>query len=84
LTVIIGETFEKCLFLIEFKEGDPPRRINRRNTFSISRIELKLHFVQNVEPDTEIGQKDHLWMNLPKVLICYGVPMGIPIRGQRK
>jgi hypothetical protein len=52
-----GETFEKCKFLFEFKEGDPPRRIDHRHTFSISRIELKLHFVQNVEPDTEIGQK---------------------------
>ncbi len=27
------------------------------NTLSILRIALKLHFVQNVEPDTEIGQK---------------------------
>ena len=28
-----------------------------RNTLSILRIALKLHFVQNVELDTEIGQK---------------------------
>ncbi len=58
------ETFEKCQFLLEFKEDD---NFNRRNTLSISRIELKLHFVQNVETDpstifrsygagTEIGQ----------------------------
>jgi len=33
------------------------RRINHRNTLSILRIALKLHFVQNVEPNAEIGQK---------------------------
>jgi hypothetical protein len=38
----------------KFKEGE---NFNHRNTFSILRIALKLHFVQNVEPDTEIGQK---------------------------
>ena len=30
---------------------------NRRYTLSISRIELKLHFVQNVKPNAGIGQK---------------------------
>jgi len=30
---------------------------NHRHTLSIPRIELKLHFVQNAESDTEIGQK---------------------------
>ena len=38
----------------KFKEGE---NFNHRNTLSILRIALKLHFVQNVEPDTEIGQK---------------------------
>ncbi len=40
--------------LFKFKEGD---NFNRRNTLSILRIKLKLHCVQNVEPNTEIGQK---------------------------
>jgi hypothetical protein len=31
--------------------------INHRNTWSILRIKLKLHCVENVESDTEIGQK---------------------------
>ena len=48
------ETFEKCSILFKFKKGD---NFNHRNTFSILRIALKLHCVQNVEPDTEIGQK---------------------------
>jgi hypothetical protein len=48
------ETFEKCSILFKFKEGE---NFNHRNTLSILRIALKLHFVQNVEPDTEIGQK---------------------------
>ncbi len=59
------ETFEKCSILFKFKEGENfnhPSTICRtygagRNTLSILRIKLKLHFVQNVEPDTEIGQK---------------------------
>ena len=38
----------------KFKEGE---NFNHRNTLSILRIALKLHFVQNVEPDAEIGQK---------------------------
>jgi hypothetical protein len=49
-----NETFEKCSILFKFKEGE---YFNRMNTFSILRIKLKLHCVQNVEPDTEIGQK---------------------------
>ncbi len=49
-----GETVAKCSILFKFKEGED---FNRRNTLSISRIELKLHFVQNVESDAEIGQK---------------------------
>jgi len=48
------ETFEKCSILFKFKEGE---NFNHRNTSSILRIALSLHFVQNVEPDTEIGQK---------------------------
>jgi hypothetical protein len=48
------ETFEKCSILLKFKEGE---NFNHRNTLSILRIKLKLHFVQNLEPDTEIGQK---------------------------
>ena len=58
------ETFEKCTILFKFKEGEnlPPRTIFRTygagtNTVSILRIKLKLHCVQNVEFDTEIGQK---------------------------
>ena len=49
-----NETFEKCSILFKFKEDE---NFNHRNTLSILRIALKLHFVQNVEPDTEIGQK---------------------------
>jgi len=48
------ETFEKCSILFKFKEGD---NFNHRNTLSILRIKLKLLCEQNVEPDTEIGQK---------------------------
>ncbi len=48
------ETFEKCKFLFEFKEDE---NFNHRHALSIPRIELKLHFVQNVESDAEIGQK---------------------------
>jgi hypothetical protein len=48
------EAFEKCSMLFKFKEGE---NFNHRNTLSILRIKLKLHCVQNVEPDTEIGQK---------------------------
>jgi len=38
----------KCSILSKVKEGE---NFNHKNTCSISRIELKLHFVQNVEPD---------------------------------
>jgi len=38
----------------KLKEGE---NFSHRNTLSILRIALKLHFVQNVEPDTETGQK---------------------------
>ena len=40
--------------MFKFKEGE---NFNHRNTSSISRIKLKLHFVHNVETDAEIGQK---------------------------
>ncbi len=49
-----NETFEKYSILFKFKEGE---NFNHRNTLSISRIKLKLHFVHNVETDAEIGQK---------------------------
>jgi hypothetical protein len=43
--------------LFKFKEGE---NFNHRNTLSILRIALKLHFVQNVEPDPrEIGSAFH-------------------------
>ena len=48
------ELFGKCSILFKFEEGE---NFNHRHTLSIPRIELKLHFVQNVEPDKEIGQK---------------------------
>ena len=48
------ETVEKCSFLFKFKEG---KNFNQRNTSSISRIKLKLHFVHNVEADAGIGLK---------------------------
>jgi hypothetical protein len=44
-------------------------RINHRNTFSILRIKLKLHFVQNVEPDTEIGQKGAFYKGLNSYML---------------
>jgi hypothetical protein len=52
--LLIGETFEKCSILFKAKAGE---NFNHRHTLSISRIELKLHFVQNVEPNAGIGQK---------------------------
>ncbi len=45
---------------------------NHRNTLSISRIELKLHFVQNAESDAEIGQKG---------AFCKGLNLTLPNRG---
>jgi len=62
------ETFEKCSILFKSKEGE---NFNHRHTLCISRIKLKLHFVQNVEPDARIGQnriffKDfHPWRASP-------------------
>jgi len=53
-TTLAEETFGKCSILLKFKECE---NFNHRNTLSILRIKLTLHFVQNVEPDTEIGQK---------------------------
>ena len=50
----LNKTFEKCSFLLKFKEVE---NFNHRNTYGISRIKLKLHFVHNVETDAEIGQK---------------------------
>jgi hypothetical protein len=50
------ETFEKCIFLFEFKEGD---YFNHRNTLSISRINPpKFGGGLKFEPDAEIGQKE--------------------------
>ncbi|MEE8552662.1 MAG: hypothetical protein V3S72_05125, partial [Desulfobacterales bacterium] len=54
ISALRNEIFEKCSILFKFKEGE---NFNHRNTYSILRIKLKLHCVQNVEPDTEIGQK---------------------------
>ena len=52
-----NETFEKYSILFKFKEGE---NFNHRNTLSISRIKLKLHFVHNVETDPrEIGSAFH-------------------------
>ncbi len=39
------------------RPGGEGENFNHRNTLSILRIKLKLHCVQNVELDTEIGQK---------------------------
>jgi hypothetical protein len=61
------------------------RRINHRHTLSILRIELKLHFVQNVEPDAGIGQKGAFFkgfkicaklhpMNDPPVVVSLSYP----------
>jgi hypothetical protein len=50
--------------LFKAKEGE---NFNHRNTLSISRIELKLHFVQNVEPDAGIEQKGAFFKGLRPV-----------------
>jgi hypothetical protein len=47
--------------LFKFKEDEI---FNHRNTLSILRIALKLHFVQNVESDTEVGQKGAFYKGL--------------------
>ena len=43
-----SETFEEHPILPKFKEGE---NFNHRNTLSISRIALSLHFVPKFEPD---------------------------------
>jgi len=80
------ETFEKCSFLFKFKKGENfnhPRGIcfafhgAGRNTLSISRIKLKLHFVHNVEADAEIEQKGAFCKgleSLTRVVIIVAVP----------
>ncbi len=53
-TTLVEETFEKCSILLKFKEGESATelwRINRRNTWCILRIKLKLPCEQNVELD---------------------------------
>ncbi len=45
--------FEVYAYLFKIKEGE---NFNHRNTFSISRIALKLHCVPKFEPDADIGQ----------------------------
>ncbi len=59
--IFYNETFEKCSILFKFKAGEnfnhPDEIGTGIHTLSILRIALKLHFVQNVEPNTEIGQK---------------------------
>ena len=67
-----SETFEKCSILLKAKKGENfnhPSTIYRtygtgRHTMGISRIKLKLHFVQNVEPDAGIGQKGAFFKGL--------------------
>jgi hypothetical protein len=43
---------------------------NHRNTLSILRIKLKLHFVQNVEPDAGIEQKGAFCKGLVLQSVC--------------
>jgi hypothetical protein len=45
------ETFEEHPILPKYKEGD---NFNHRNTLSISRIALMLHFVPKFEPDKDV------------------------------
>jgi len=52
----------------KFKEG---YNFNHRNTLSILRIKLKLHCVQNVEHDTEIGQKRAFCKGLKTMVFAY-------------
>jgi len=56
-----SEAFENGSILFKFKKDED---FNHRHTWSISRIELKLHFVQNAESDTEIGQKGTFFKGL--------------------
>jgi hypothetical protein len=70
--LLLRETFAKCSILFKAKAGENfnhPSTIFRtygagRHTLSISRIELKLHFVQNVEPNAGIGQKGAFFKGL--------------------
>jgi hypothetical protein len=48
------ETFEKCSISLKFKEGE---NFNHRNTLSISRIALKLDFVQNLSLTLKLGER---------------------------
>ncbi len=61
------EIFEKCSIVFKAKAGEI---FNRRNTFRISRMELKLHFVQNVEPNAGIGQKGTFLKGLTLGILC--------------
>jgi len=54
--------------LFKFKKDED---FNHRHTLSISRIELKLHFVQNVKPDTEIGQKGAFFKGFIMIAALY-------------
>ena len=45
----------KLGFFVKIKEDE---NFNHSNTGSISRIKLKLHFVQNVESDADVCEKD--------------------------
>ena len=47
LPVAYCEAFEKCSILLKAKKGE---NFNHRNTLSILRIALKLHFVPKFEP----------------------------------
>jgi len=57
----IAFPIRKSAILAKYKEGD---NFNHMNTFSISRIARKLHFVPKFEPDTVIGQKGALCKDL--------------------
>jgi len=60
-----NETFEKCSFLFKFKEGE---NFNHMNTFSISRIKLKLHFVHNLRLTQKLGKKGR-FAKVSKILL---------------
>jgi len=53
IQTIYREAVSKRFSLSKGKEGE---NFNHRNTWSISRIALKLHCVPKFEPDVEIGQ----------------------------
>jgi len=59
--------------LFKFKEGE---NFNHRNTLSILRIALKLHFVPKFEPDTEIGQKGAFCKGLKIHALIMASPFG--------